>query len=69
MTKHLAAVKHILRYVSGKKDFGCCYRRSDDPEPKLVGYCDSDMGGDVDDRKSITGIAFYLGQSLITWGF
>ena len=33
----------------------------------LCGYSDSDLRGDVDDRKSTTGIIFYLGSSPLTW--
>ncbi|WOG95898.1 hypothetical protein DCAR_0415227 [Daucus carota subsp. sativus] len=33
----------------------------------LSGYSDSDLGGQVDDRKSTGGMAFYLNESLITW--
>ena len=33
----------------------------------LVGYSDSDLAGDVDDRKSTTGIVFFLGSSVVTW--
>ena len=33
----------------------------------LVGYSDSDMGADLGGRRSTTGMAFYLNESLITW--
>jgi hypothetical protein len=35
--------------------------------PTLVGYSDSDLAGDVDDRKSTIGIVFFLGSSAVTW--
>lgn len=66
-SQHMAAVKHILRYVSGTVGYGCCYKWHDALEPELVGYSDSDLAGDVDDRKSTSGMVFYLGASLITW--
>ncbi|CAM8951267.1 unnamed protein product [Rhodiola kirilowii] len=67
-TKHWNAVKHILRYLAGIKNMGCYYPRKKGVElPTLMGYCDSDMAGDVDDRKSTTGVFFKLGQSMITW--
>ncbi|XP_059306462.1 uncharacterized mitochondrial protein AtMg00810-like [Lycium ferocissimum] len=34
---------------------------------KLVGYCDSDWAGDVDDRKNTTGFVFLFGNSAFTW--
>lgn len=35
--------------------------------PRLVGYSDSDLGGDVDSRKSTSGMLFFLGSSPVTW--
>ena len=32
-----------------------------------VGYSDSDLGGDVDSRKSTSGTLFLLGSSPVTW--
>uniref|UniRef100_A0A453T4V4 Reverse transcriptase Ty1/copia-type domain-containing protein n=1 Tax=Aegilops tauschii subsp. strangulata TaxID=200361 RepID=A0A453T4V4_AEGTS len=66
-TEHLAAVKQILRYVKGTLKYGCKYTRKKEVRPPLVGYSDSDMAGDVDDRKSTTGVAFFLGENLISW--
>ena len=34
---------------------------------KLLGYSDADLAGDVDDRKSTTGLIFFLKQSPISW--
>jgi hypothetical protein len=65
-TEHLAAVKRILRYIAGTRHFGCQYRRSSG-HAALVGFSDSDMAGDVDTRKSTTGVLFFFGQSLISW--
>jgi hypothetical protein len=62
---HFKAAKRILRYIKGTIDFGLLYPSSN--EFKLVGYSDSDWGGDVDDRKSTTGFVFYLGISAFTW--
>jgi hypothetical protein len=64
-TEHLAAVKRVLRYVAGTLQFGCCYQRK--KEVQLVGYSDSDLAGDVDTRKSTTGVIFFLGGNVITW--
>src|SRR5664279_4070383 len=64
--EHLAAVKHILRYIAGSLRLGCRYGRSSG-EPRLVGYSDSDLGGDVDSRKSMPGSLFFLGSSPVTW--
>ncbi|MBE3102865.1 MAG: hypothetical protein IMZ40_01355 [Bacilli bacterium] len=64
--EHLAAVKRILRYIAGSVRLGCRYGRSTGA-PRLVGYSDSDLGGDVDSRKSTSGTLFFLGSSPVTW--
>lgn len=66
-SQHMAAVKHILRYLSGTIRFGCCYRKQDQSDNGLMGYSDSDLAGDLDDRRSTSGAAFFLGASLVTW--
>jgi hypothetical protein len=59
--EHWSAVKHLLRYIAGTRDLGCCYTRQDS-EAKLVGYSDADWAGDVDDRKSTSGVLFFFGR-------
>ena len=34
---------------------------------KLVGYSNSDWCGDIDDRKSISGYVFFMGNTTFTW--
>jgi hypothetical protein len=63
--EHLTAVKRILRYISGTLHFGCFYQKG--REAKLVGYSDSDLAGDIDTRKTTSGILFFLGNNVITW--
>ena len=59
-------MKHLLRYVAGTTEYGLVYvGRS--TELELVGYRDSDMGGDVDDRKSTSGIIYFLDGKPVTW--
>jgi hypothetical protein len=64
---HLAAVKHILRYVVGTWSCGLFYPRNRGDNPMLVGYSDSDLAGDIDGRKSTTGMIFLLGESPVSW--
>jgi hypothetical protein len=61
-----SAVKHLLRYIAGTRDLGCCYTRQDS-EAKLVGYSDADWAGDIDDRKSTSGVLFFFGGCPISW--
>ncbi|RDX87237.1 putative mitochondrial protein, partial [Mucuna pruriens] len=62
---YMKAAKRILRYLKGTLDFGLFYSSSN--EFKLVGFCDSDFAGDVDDRKSTTGFVFFMGGCAFTW--
>nr|CAH66624.1 OSIGBa0115A19.5 [Oryza sativa] len=66
-SEHWAAVKHILRYIAGTLDVGCWFGRREKGELRLIGFSDSDMAGDLDDRKSTTGVLYMLGDSLISW--
>ena len=54
--------------MKGIINFGCTYRKG---KEGLIfrGYSDSDMAGDVDDRKSTTGMVFYFGSNSISWNF
>ena len=66
--EHLVAVKRILRYVAGTKGWGVKYRAGREEEKlELVGYSDSDMADDVDDRKSTSGMIYFLSDCAICW--
>jgi hypothetical protein len=64
--EHMMAVKHILRYVKGTLNIGCSYKKLTG-EPRLLGYSDSDHAGDIDDRKSTTGVLYYYGDCPVSW--
>lgn len=59
---HYNAVKHILRYVKGT----LVYYRRGVGNYILSDYSDSYLIGNIDDRKSTGGMAFYLNENLIT---
>ena len=42
------------------------YKRGQGLE-ELVRFTDSDLAGDIDDRKSTTGMAFYLNEIFFSW--
>lgn len=64
--KHLNAVKRIFCYVSGTLEYGLLYTENS-RNHLMSGYFYSDLGGNMDDRKRTSGIAFYLSESLVTW--
>ncbi|XP_074362843.1 secreted RxLR effector protein 161-like [Apium graveolens] len=64
--QHQNAVKRILLYVKGTMDLGLVYT-ADENNNVIIGYSDSDLAGNVEDRKSTGGMVFYLNNNLITW--
>ncbi|XP_066316136.1 secreted RxLR effector protein 161-like [Miscanthus floridulus] len=64
--KHRNAVKQIMRYLKGTLEFGLVYTQTKSEEV-LVGYSDSDVGGDLVGRRSTRGMSFYLNEGLVTW--
>jgi hypothetical protein len=65
-TEHMAAVKRVLRYISGTLHYGCHYKRKREAR-LMMGYSDSDQAGDIDTRKSTSGVLYFLGNNVITW--
>ncbi|XP_066354523.1 secreted RxLR effector protein 161-like [Miscanthus floridulus] len=65
--EHWATIKHILRYLKGTIGYGCKYEKGTELKPSFLGYSDSDFAGDVEDRKSTTGVVYFLGNRLVTW--
>jgi len=63
--EHWLVVKRILRYLKGTSDIRLVYRA--DNSCSLTGYSDSDFAVDLDARRSVTGYAFTIGNSLVSW--
>lgn len=61
---HYATVKRIFKYLKGTPNFGLWYDRSSDFT--LCAYTDVDWVGNMDDRKSTSGGAFFL-RGLVSW--
>ncbi|WVZ59153.1 hypothetical protein U9M48_009345 [Paspalum notatum var. saurae] len=58
---HIAAVKHLLRYIVGTCTLGLAYpQRKKTNDLHLFGFSDREMGGDIDGRKSTSGMVFLL---------
>ncbi|XP_021321249.1 uncharacterized protein LOC110437213 [Sorghum bicolor] len=66
-SEHWAVVKRIVRYVSGTIDYGCKFTKEVEGGLNLLGYRDSDHGGDLIKRRSTNGLTFFLGRNLVTW--
>jgi len=62
---HVLAVKRIFRYLKGTTDLGLWYPKGN--KLTLEAYTDADWEGSVDDRRSTSGAAFYLGNCLVSW--
>ena len=61
--EHWKAIKKVMRYLQGTKDYMLTFRRFDQLE--VIGYSDSDFAGCVDNRKSTFGYLFLLGEGAI----
>eukprot|EP00253_Pinus_taeda_P017401 PITA_17401 len=62
---HLQAVKRIFKYLQGTQDFGLWHPK--DTDLTLHAYTNADWAGNVDDQKSTSGGAFYMGSWLVSW--
>ncbi|XP_019435884.1 PREDICTED: uncharacterized protein LOC109342338 [Lupinus angustifolius] len=63
---HLDGAKIILRYLKGSISVGIFFSSADSGF-NIKGYSDSDWGGCLDTRRSVSGYCFYIGNSLISW--
>ncbi|UYV67807.1 K02A2.6-like [Cordylochernes scorpioides] len=62
--QHWNADKRVLRYLKGTSCLRITYRKSNEA---LHGYVDADWGGNLVDRKSHTGIVYFLARGPIAW--
>ena len=63
--EHLQATKKILKYLAGTQDLALKFTKLS--SIGLVGYSDSDYGGDSIDRKSTTAYVFNIGSAAVAW--
>jgi len=64
---HWDAVKWILRYVKGSLGKCLVFDKFKSTSSDVVGFVDSDYGGDLDRRRSISGYIFTLCEGAISW--
>ena len=62
---HVLVVKRIFRYLKGTTKFGLWYPKGNDLT--FVSYIDEYWARNIDDRKSTSGEAFYLGDCIVSW--
>lgn len=65
-TKHLAAVKHIFRYIKGTTETKLRIQGGS-KDPLVIAYFDSSFADDRDDSRSTYGYAILYGGSTMVW--
>jgi transposase InsO family protein len=64
---HVAALKHVLRYLAGTTDYCLVYGSNQVAPFDVFGYCDSDYAACVDDRRSVAGWVFMAAGGATSW--
>ena len=62
---HAQTINRKFRYLKGTLDFGLWYPKEN--KLTLVAYSDADWARCVDNRRSTSGTAFFLGNCLVSW--
>lgn len=62
---HMVAVKRIFRYLKGNDEYGLWYPHKGDFNLSVL--TDADWAGNIDNRKSTSGGAFFLGDRIVSW--
>ncbi|SGY12439.1 BQ5605_C011g06508 [Microbotryum silenes-dioicae] len=66
--EHWEALKHILRYLVGTRNFGIRYQKSFQPMSAILeGFVDADHGADPVTRRSVLGYVFMCAGGAISW--
>ena len=64
-SSHMAALDHLLRYISGTVGQGILLKGTDSLQ--LTAYSDSDWASCPTSRRSVTGFVVLLDKSPISW--
>ncbi|KAE8729490.1 putative Kinase family protein / peptidoglycan-binding LysM domain-containing protein [Hibiscus syriacus] len=63
--EHLEAVNRILRFLKFTQGAGLIFRKNQDRTVKV--YTDASWGGELTDRRSVSGYCAYVWGNLVTW--
>ena len=66
-TENWVTLKRIFRYLKGTANLGIKYSKGDQELETLLGYCDANWAGDVNDRKLTGGYLAKFGSCIISW--
>lgn len=61
---HWKAIKRVFRFLKATAAYKILYGTT---KSNVLGYCDADWAGDLDNRKSTTGYVFLLNGGAISW--
>ena len=62
---HLVVAKRVLKYIQGTLNYGIKYDKK--VEANVIGFCDSDWAGCMDEMKSTSAYVFSLGSGAFSW--
>ena len=62
---HLVVAKRVLKYIQGTLNYGIKYDKK--VEANVIGFCDSDWAGCMDEIESTFGYVFSLGLGEFSW--
>ena len=60
-------MKQLLRYVKGTVYHGIIFPKTGRSRLQLTMFSDADMAGDIDGRRSTSGVLVFLGSAPISW--
>ncbi|KAH9703868.1 hypothetical protein KPL70_011252 [Citrus sinensis] len=65
--EHWEVVKWLLRYLKGTEEYGVVFGQVNNASSKVLRYVDFDLPGDLDKRRSVTGLVFTLCGGAMSW--
>ena len=60
-------MKRLLHYIKGMVDQGIVFPKTGGSGLQLTVFSDVDMAGDIDGRRSTSGVRVFLGSAPILW--